>query len=120
VAWTIALRAAAPGFDMDPIAAYQEAITILRDLQEWFNLWMVVESLGTWWSRTGKLEQAATAFGFLDNTGPGHHTIAQRRAKAARLVDAHPDAPRWRADGAAMSRDQVISYCLEQLGEISN
>jgi predicted ATPase/class 3 adenylate cyclase len=115
VTWMIALRAAAPGFGMDPASAYREAITLLRDLQEWANLWTTVESLATWWARTGSLEQAATAMGYLDRAGRRFFNLAARRAHADQLIGEDPDAARWRANGAEMSRDHIISYCLEHL-----
>jgi hypothetical protein len=115
IAWSIAVRAAAPGFGIEPGPAYRDALALLHDLKEWANLWFVVESLATWWARAGVTESAATVLGHLDRIGRGNSTIAHRRARAAELVDAHPDAARWRAEGAAMSRDELIAYCLANL-----
>jgi hypothetical protein len=115
VAWTVAVRAAAPDFGVDAASAYHEAISLLRDLQEWANLWFTVESLATWWCRTGQLEEAATTLGFLESSGRAFFRLERRRARASEIVDANPEATRWRAAGAAMTRDEILDYCLERL-----
>ena len=41
--------------------------------------------------------------------------VADLRAHATEAVDAHPDAAAWRAEGAAMTRDEIVACCLEHL-----
>jgi hypothetical protein len=115
VAWVIALRAAAPGIDTDPTAAYRDAVTRLHDLREWGNLWLTIESLAAWWARTGKIEQAARTLGFLEATGHRFMDLARRRERALATVKADPQGESWLATGASTDRDQLITYLLDQL-----
>jgi hypothetical protein len=115
VAWVIALRAAAPGFDVDPRSAYHEAITLLHELREWANLWLTVESLAAWWADTGRLEQAAMALGHLDATGRRFMDLADRRARAMAAVRAHRQSRFWLTAGARADRDELIEYVLNEL-----
>ena len=72
--------------------------------------------LADWWAATDQIDQAARVIGFLDHHDPGgHQTVADLRAHATEAVDAHPDAAAWRAEGAAMTRDEIVAYCLERL-----
>jgi hypothetical protein len=120
VAWVIALRAAASGFDVDPGSAYHEAIALLHELREWANLWLTVESLAAWWADTGQLEQAAMALGHLDATGRRFMDLADRRARAIAAVRAHPQSRSWLTAGARADRDELIEYVLNELDKTSD
>lgn len=111
----IALRAAAPGFDVDPAAAYYDAVCSLYEVREWPNVWLTLESLAAWWARSEQLEQAAVIIGHVDAAQRHWTAMADRRAKATAAVTQHPDSARWMARGAALTRDQLVEYVLEQL-----
>jgi predicted ATPase/class 3 adenylate cyclase len=115
MAFQIALRAASPGFDIDPVAAYDDAVSRLYEMREWGNLWLTIESLAGWWARSERLEQAAVALGHLDAAQRHWTAMADRRAIATAAVSQHPDGARWAARGAALSRDQLVDYVLEEL-----
>jgi hypothetical protein len=115
ITFQIALRAAAPGFDIDPEAAYRDAVSRLFELREWGYLWLTIESLASWWARSARLEQAAVMLGHLDAAQRHWAVMADRRAKATAAVTQHPDGARWMAHGAALTRDHLVEYALEQL-----
>ena len=53
--------------------------------------------------------------GHLDAAQRHCAAMADRRAKATAAVTQHPDGARWMARGAALTRDQLVEYVLEQL-----
>jgi hypothetical protein len=89
-------------------------VSRLYEVREWVNVWLTIESLVAWWARSERLEQAAVALGYLD-AEQRHWATADRRAKAAAAVTQDPDGARWMARGAALTRDQLVEYALEQL-----
>lgn len=111
----IALRAASPGFGVEPAAAYHDAITLLHDLREWANIWLTVESLATWWASVGRLEPAARVLGYLRAAGRGYLELEERRARAVAAIEAHPEHEAWLGLGAATDREQLIGYVLDEL-----
>jgi hypothetical protein len=81
-----------------------------------YALWAAA-GVADWWVRCGRIEEAAHVIGFLDRHDPGgYQSVADLRDHATRMVDAHAGADEWRRRGAAMSRDEILRYCVERLG----
>jgi predicted ATPase len=116
-AWQIALRAGAREFDVEPAGAYQEAIRRLYQLDEWANLWGVLESLATWLARSGRLDPAALILRHLEASGHRNVFLAGRRAATERLLDGATDPPIWRTRRGRLDRDRLVAYCLAQLSD---
>jgi hypothetical protein len=116
--WTIAVRASAAGFGVDPATAYRDAIERTYTLGAWGNLFAVMESLAAWLAGTGRVEPAATALGYLEAKGQRLPEMARRRSRALALVLEDPNAPRWLAAGARLDRDQLVALVLRELAAI--
>ena len=72
--------------------------------------------LAHWWATIGNIDHAARIVGFLDaNDAGGNQTVADLRGHATELVDAQPDTAEARAEGAAMTCDEIVRYCLDRL-----
>lgn len=114
----LTVRAAAAG-EPDPVGLFRDILTRLRELRIVSYQYWALSGLAHWLATQDRVEQAEDAariLGFLDRANPnGNQSVADLRAEAAQLVDAHPAAPRWRAEGAAMTRDQVMERCLTLL-----
>jgi predicted ATPase/class 3 adenylate cyclase len=84
-------------------------------LRIWWPVWSTVELVSLYWVRSGMLEPGATSLGHLEAQGHANPGYGALRAEAITVLDAHPDLAEARARGAAMDRDELVAYVLEQL-----
>jgi hypothetical protein len=101
--------------DLEPDAAYRDAIDRLLALRAWPHLWIAVESLATYWLDAGRNEQAAVLIGYLDANGRRSVNLARRRAVAAARLAELPQSTAWQARGRGLDRDAVLAYVRKQL-----
>ncbi|MFN0026360.1 MAG: ATP-binding protein [Acidimicrobiales bacterium] len=96
---------------------------LLRSTMTWYaeqhsQLFLLVAMTGTsaWASRNGHNADAARILGFLDRHDPGGwQTIADVRPELNPFVGTLGGAGPLLAEGAAMTRDQMVAYCLDLL-----
>jgi hypothetical protein len=93
------------------------AITRLYDLRFWNVLWLVIETTAGSFATAGSLEEAAVLYGHLEAHRPPWGIPAVRRARERGLdrVRQLPQLDALMARGAAMNRDQLVSYTLVHL-----
>jgi predicted ATPase/class 3 adenylate cyclase len=99
-------------------AAFEDALTHLYANREWSNLWVAIEALAIHWTETGRTEPAATLLGFLE-ARKDLRSVAflGRRQDAVAALRESPEAHPWMAQGAALDRDQLVDYALDQLAD---
>ena len=111
----IAVRAAEAG-EADPPRLFHATLLRMHEIgvtnyQHW-----LLSAIAHWWATHDQLADAARIIGYLERHDPdGNQMVAEMRAEAAALVNAHPDGARLSAEGAAMTNDELIQYCLETL-----
>ena len=102
----------------DPAGLYVEAITRLHALHAGSYLSWAFTGLADWWAHNGRVHDAATIIGYLDQNYPGgNQTYADVRESATRAVDAEPEATAWREAGARLETDEIVAYCLDRLDD---
>lgn len=94
--------------------ACREAITRFHDTRTWLLLWPVLVAMSSWFETTGNIEPAAVIYGHLDAHHPPYSEV-DGRLRGLQLVHQHPRADQLMARGAAMDRDQLVAFVLEQL-----
>jgi DNA-binding CsgD family transcriptional regulator len=100
-----------------------DAPTVCRDALERFNVthyWhlalMAVDHVAAWLIATAQFQSAAVVYGFLDQNHPASSEAARRRrAHGMAAVRGQPRAPQLMAEGAKMSREELISFVLDHL-----
>ena len=103
----------------DTAATCHEAITFVQSLGMWLVVWAPVEHAALHLASTGRLSAAATITGHIDANIPlGSGARRETRDRTHELLQHDPDTERLIATGAAMSRDECITYTLEQLASI--
>jgi hypothetical protein len=80
-------------------------------------LWVVIEALALYWARVGREEPAAVLLGHLEANNIRHAQFVEQRRDAVAAVRAGSDSEERFARGAALGRDQVVAYALEQLAD---
>jgi hypothetical protein len=90
----------------------------MLDTRMWFTIRAAVEAIANNLARTGHTQAAATIVGHLttqENTFDG--LISGLRQHTLDLVGLDEHADEWMANGAAMTRDEIVAYTLDQLPE---
>ena len=102
--------------DADP--ALHDALTRLLATRNWVLVWTVMEALALYWARAGR-----------DGTGrraprpPRSTTTSATRTSSSNAAKPSPPSepaatPRTAShDGAALERDQLVAYALDQLAD---
>jgi hypothetical protein len=94
----------------------RDAITRLYETRFWNVLTLVFEVVAGSFAAAQQLEPAAILYGYLQLHPPWPFPGAERaRLSGIEAVRQHPHADELLARGAAMDRDQVVQYALEQL-----
>lgn len=102
--------------DPDVADLLRNAIEGLRQRAGTVFLLIAVSGVAAWLVNTDRLADAGRLVGFID-----HHdttmspAAATLYAQTVQHVDAHQDAPGWRDEGASMTLDEAIDWCLELL-----
>jgi predicted ATPase/class 3 adenylate cyclase len=105
--------------------ACREAITHCSQARHWNLVWVSAIAAVAQLLATGNLEPATVIYGYLEAHQPlvvidvvgrqlGLEGWASGSEDVERLL-ATPDADRWRSQGAAMDRHQLVRYALEHL-----
>ena len=103
--------------DHDAPNIVQDALSQMRDANLWIWIWNAVESLAIRWVRSGLLESGSVILGHLEANGHAHVYYSGSRAEALDILRAHPEMSDAQARGAAMTRDQLVTYILGQLDD---
>jgi len=109
-----ALAAVALDHDEAP-KIFRDTLGELYEMNSWLGVWMAIEELLIDWVLTGALEPGAVAAAHLEAHGHAHPTFAIRRAEATAILRAHPETADAQTRGTAMTRDQLVTYILNQL-----
>ena len=98
-------------------AVCREALTRLYDTRHWPLFWIGVDVVARWLGSGGKLEDAAVLYGHLEVHHPVWDNPAGRRGRSRGLaiVREHPRADPLMARGAAMGREELVAFVLDQL-----
>ncbi len=92
----------------------REAITRFSQTRHWTLFWLALGAVTSWWRRTDRLAALAVVYGHLDAHHPAPHSgDASHEERQAALQ--HPDAAELTARGAAMDRDELVSFVIDQL-----
>jgi hypothetical protein len=112
----IAAVLAAP--DAVPTTECRQIFARMLDTHMWFLILAAVEAISNNLARTGHTQAAATIVGHLttqENTWDGRFSGSRQQTLELVGLDEHADE--WMADGAAMTRDEITAYTLDQLPE---
>ncbi len=92
----------------------REALKGYRDTRHWTVFWLALGAVTWWWRTTGKLEALAVVCGHVD----AHHPVwrdSDAHHEELQAAHRHPDADDLMARGAAMDRDQLVAFVVDQL-----
>ena len=81
----------------------------------WSLVWVVVEALTVYWGRGGRTTDAAVLVGYLERHGLAHGLLVEGRRQVGVAVERLPAAEARTRSGAAMSRDDLVSFALDGL-----
>ena len=110
----LAVYAAIGGVD-DPIKELRGAVEAAYENRDWYHVWPCITALATWWNSIGRRDAAGVVLGHLQahDISSGFPPGGLERAVAdASTAD---DAERRLAEGAALTREQLVEYVLDQL-----
>ena len=92
----------------------KEAVDHFYASKHWSALWLALPAITTWWKATGNLDAVAVICGHIDaHHPPWSDAVAYRRSPQA--VCHPPGVDQLMARGAAMDRDQLVAFVLDQL-----
>jgi hypothetical protein len=101
--------------DTEP--SVHDALTQLLASRTWAFVWTVIEALALYWARVGREEPAAVLLGNLEANNIRHAYFVEQRRDAVAALRAGGDAEDHLAEGAALGRDQLVAYVLDQLAD---
>ncbi|MFN0030488.1 MAG: ATP-binding protein [Acidimicrobiales bacterium] len=111
----LAVRAADAG-ETDPPRLFHDALVRMHEVRVTNYQYWLLSAIAHWWATHGRVPDAARVIGYLDRHDPeGNQMVADLRAEATALVAAEPTGPRLGAEGAAMTNNELIQFCLEAL-----
>lgn len=100
--------------DLDTV--YRSALVRFYTDRAWVHVYLLLGGLAEHWARQGDSEAAGVVLGFLDRHNPVSHPMTSaRRREAHDLLTTVPEAVGWRAQGAVMTRDNLVAYVLDRL-----
>jgi hypothetical protein len=112
----LAIRSVAHASPERAAALLRSAITWYAEQHSLLFLHIAMTGTGSWAARGGHPADAARILGFLNRHDPGGwQTIADVRTELNQYVGALVDPGPWLAEGAAMTRDQMVAFCLDVL-----
>ncbi len=100
-----------PGTD----ATFERQLSALHQARDWSVIWWTLEALASHWAQSGDLESAAVLYGNLEAGGRDSRGAFEDRAAALHALRTHPQVGALMAEGAAMTRDEIVEYCVERL-----
>jgi predicted ATPase/class 3 adenylate cyclase len=92
----------------------QETISRFYDTRDWLKTGIALVALSSWLETVGNTEAATIILGHLDTHRTPWRNIDDRLTSLRGSRD-HPDADMLIARGAAMDRDHLVAFALEQL-----
>ena len=95
---------------------FREAITRFYDTRDWVVTGVALIPLASWFETTGNAEAATVIYGHLVAHRAPYRDI-DGRLQSLRAPREHPDGAHLVAQGAAMDREQLVAFALEQLTE---
>jgi predicted ATPase/class 3 adenylate cyclase len=81
--------------------------------RDWFSTWQAVEALALYWTKIGRLEDAAILLGHLDCHGIRNSMFVDQRHHTHDVLAETADAHLWLSQGARLDRDELIRYVVE-------
>jgi predicted ATPase len=95
--------------------ACREAIQHCYEARHWSVVWGSVQAAMVELAAAGELEAATVIYGHLEAHSPGMPTFGVQAGNIDRRLGG-PNMDRWRAQGAAMDRHELVRYALGHLG----
>jgi predicted ATPase len=95
----------------------RHALTRNYDIRNWLGLWLLIETIASYFAASASLHEAAVLYGHLENHHapwglPAVHRARQRGLDRVRQL---ADFEVLMAQGAEMDRDELVAYTLERL-----
>ena len=100
----------------DAADAFRAAIVDLYGSRFWMYVWIVLETLGTYWVFSGQSEDGAVVLGHLTAGNHSHATLRGARTAALETLAGHLELSEAMDRGAGMDRDGLVTYVLDRLG----
>jgi hypothetical protein len=101
----------------DANPSFHDALTRLLATRTWALVWVVMEALALYWARVGRDEPAAVLLGHLEANHIRYAQFVEQRRDAVAALRDRSDAEDHLARGAALERDQLVAYALDQLAD---
>ena len=100
--------------------ACRDALVRLYDTRHWPMLWVAVENIARWMVSTDDLEPAAVIYGHLTLNQPTWDagSGARNRTRGIDLVRAAERGPEGMDRGAAMDRNDLVSFIIDRLDSV--
>ena len=95
--------------------ACRAAMTLFHDTRHWTALWLTVGAVARWWQVAGMLDRVAVIYGHMNVHHPPYHEFDGLLRRNLAVVGEQPGAGELMAHGAAMDRDQLVTYVLDHL-----
>lgn len=95
--------------------ACRAAMTLFHDTRHWTALWLTVGAVARWWQVAGMLDRVAVIYGHMNVHHPPYHEFDGLLRRNLAVVGEQPGAGELMARGAAMDRDQLVTYVLDHL-----
>jgi hypothetical protein len=92
----------------------KEAIDHFYASRHWSAFWLALPAITSWWKATGNLDAVAVICGHVD----AHHppwSDADAYRRGPQTMCHPPGADQLMARGAAMDRDKLVAFVLDQL-----
>ena len=113
--WQVIAALLAPT-DSVPTPECRQILARVLDRRSWFSVWTILEVIANNFARVGYTEAAATIVGHLvTQPNNGSALTTGSRHQTLDIVRRNDGADEWMATGAAMTRDEIGVYTLDQL-----
>ena len=94
---------------------FRDALVQLYDTRYWMYVWIVLETLATYWVRRGRVELGAVLLGHLRGHEHSHATLLAERAEAFQRLENLNGAEQWLQRGESLDRDEIVAFALGNL-----
>ena len=113
--WRVVAALLAP-VDSVPTPECRQILERILDTRSWLSVWTILEVIANNFARNGHIETAATIVGHLvTQPNNGSALTTGSRQQTLDIVRCNDGADEWMAAGAAMTRDEIGIYTLDQL-----